>query len=184
MTMGQALVTGTTSAAEAAALALSAQGWQVRRAAQASTAALSEGESLLVIATPADDTDGAGALDDLTQAPARLASAMAEALPPASLDSSGEQRASGQVILILDPSALTPGAASPARVAAQAAALGWMRGACLSLAPGLRLNAIACAPSQGAQMAPVLDWLTTAHAVTGQMLRLGDEARPPTEWRR
>lgn len=184
MTMGRALVTGTTPAADAAASALSAQGWQVRRAAQASSAALMDGESLLVIATPADDTDSAEALDDITQAPARLASALAAALPPASPDSSGEQRASGQVILILDPPALTPGVASPARVAAQAAALGWMRGACLSLAPGLRLNAIACAPSQAAQLAPVLDWLTTAHAVTGQMLRLGHEARPSTPWRR
>lgn len=176
--MAQALVTGTGPAADAVAAALAAQGWQLRRAETAVGAELAGSETLLACVAPA----GGDAMAELCLAPARLAAAMAAHLPDPARDAGGELRASGQVLLVLARPALVPGLAPDGLAAAQAAALAWMRAAALSLAPRLRLNALALDPAAPGDPAPLLAWLTAAHAVTGQVLCLGPEPRLAAPW--
>lgn len=175
----KALVTGTGPLADGAAEVLAALGWQIRRSKTADSAA-APGEQLLVVAPPAEA--GPAALEEIFAAPARLAEAMAAQLPDSARDETGELRAPGQAVFLLTRAAQTPGLGDDAG-AAQAALLRWMAGAALALAPRLRLNALACDPGiSAADLAPLLGWLTSAHAVTGQVVNLGPAPRLAAPW--
>jgi NAD(P)-dependent dehydrogenase (short-subunit alcohol dehydrogenase family) len=125
--------------------------------------------SLAVIVPPADAGDWADALESTLLAPVRLMQALADAGRPA------------QVVLVLDHAALVPGCVPAPRLAATAALLAAMKDAALTLAPGLRINALAL--GEGADPAPSLRWLVGAQAVTGQIIAPGLAPRPPTLWR-
>ena len=170
--MAQAVITGGGPLASLGAGVLAGLGWQVRRLVPGDDD-LSGDETLLLAVAPSV-TDGSVA---------RLAQAMAERLP-AARDGDGELRAPGQVVLLLDSAAQVPGLGPVEPAVAQAAALRWLADAALALAPRLRVNALTCDPSLGAaDLAPVLGWLTTAHAVTGQVLTLGPVPRLASPWR-
>lgn len=171
--MAQAVITGGGPLAGLGAEVLAGLGWQVRRLAPGDDR-LSGDETLLLAVAPSV-TDGSVA---------RLAQAMADQLPPATRDGGGELRASGQIVLLLDSAAQVPGLGPVEPAVAQAAALRWLADAALALAPRLRVNALTCDPAIGAtDLAPVLGWLTSAHAVTGQVLTLGPVPRLATPWR-
>ncbi|WP_323042867.1 Rossmann fold domain-containing protein [Gemmobacter sp.] len=171
--MAQAVITGGGPLASLGAEVLAGLGWRVRRLVPGDDG-LSGDETLLLAMAPSV-TDGSVA---------RLAQAMADQLPPAARDGDGEMRAPGQVVLLLDSAAQVPGLGPVEPAVAQAAALRWLADAALALAPRLRVNALTCNPSIGAaDLAPVLAWLTTAHAVTGQALTLGPVPRLASPWR-
>jgi hypothetical protein len=177
----RALVTGDGAQADRIAALIAAAGWQVARSTTATAARLAGDERLLITVPPAAVSGWQAALDEVALAPARLAQALAAGQPDPLRDASGELRAPGQVIHVLDPAALVPGCSAPAMVAATAALSAALREAALGLAPRLRVNALALGPD--ADVAPALAWLLGAHAVTGQVISVGADARPPTGWR-
>lgn len=179
----QSLVIGTGAVADAVATGLAAQGWSVRRHGSAAGADLSGDEELLVFVAPESAADPASAFENICLAPARLVEAMAARLPPPVSDETGELRASGQAVFILAQTALVPGLGPDGSYGAQDALLGWLRGAALSLAPQMRLNAVACTPAAPAALTQLLAWLLSAHVVTGQVLSLGTQPRLETPWR-
>ncbi len=167
--MAKALLTGTGPLSDGVATILGALGWEVRRGPP--DALVAPGEHLLVVAV---------APDNALAASVQLVETMAAHLPDPARDAGGELRAPGQVVFILDRAAQTPGLADGT---AQAALLRWMAGAALSLAPHMRLNALTCSPGVSpADLAPLLGWLTSAHAVTGQVVNLGPEPRLTAPW--
>lgn len=177
----RALLTGQGPQADRIAALIAAAGWQVSRSATAMAAQLAGDERLLVTVPPLAAPGMQEALDEVVLAPLRLAQALAAAQPEPVRDAGGELRAPSQIIHLLDRAALVPGCADPAMVAAIAALAAALQDAALGLAPRLRVNALALAPA--ADPAPALTWLLSAHAVTGQLICVGDSARPSTEWR-
>lgn len=177
----RALLTGTGAQADRIAALIAAAGWQVTRSATAMAAQLAGDERLLVTMPPLAARSMQEALDEMVLAPLRLAQALATVQPEPVRDAGGELRAPGQILHLLDRSALVPGCADPALVAATAALTAALQATALGLAPRLRANALALAPD--ADPGPALTWLLSAHAVTGQVICPGGTARPPTEWR-
>lgn len=167
--MAQALVTGGGPLAAVVAEVLAASGWTVRQGIEGPAA----GDTLVV----------AVALPEVTHL-AALARGLADQLPAPARDATGELRAPGQLVLILDSAAQVPGLGPVDAAVAQAAALRWLPEAALTMAPHLRVNALVCgAGLSAADLTPVLAWLTSAHAVTGQVLSLGPAPRMATPWR-
>lgn len=161
----RAVLTGSGQVADRLADVLAADGWAVDRAADSPV----EGASLAVIVPPAGAADWSGTLEATLLAPVRLMQALADGGQPA------------QVVIVVDHAALVPGCVPGPRLAATAALMAAMRDAVLTLAPTLRINALAL--GDGADPAPSLRWLLAAQAVTGQILAPGPAPRPPTLWR-
>jgi hypothetical protein len=176
----RALVTGHGPAADAAAEALSACGWEVSRGDD-----LAISPALLVTVPPVPgavaSADRAALLAQAVLAPMALAEALAKMQPPP--DAAENAMASAQVIHLIDRAALVPGCADPAHAAVSAALAALVADGALRLAPALRVNGLALPLAAPGALLEPLRWLTGAAAVSGRILPLGEAPRPQTEWR-
>lgn len=179
----RALVTGQGPLADRLAGLLDGAGYHVARATRAVAARLAGDEQVVVTVPPAAAVGWQDALDEILLAPVQLAQRLAAAQPEPVRDAAGDLSASAQMVFVLDRAALVPGCGNPALAAASAAAAAALRDVAITLAPRLRVNAVALDLTMGADPGPALIWLLGARSVTGQIQGLGPDPRPATVWR-